>query len=169
VNVVPGARSASFSVETSTVLASATSTITAAYGGSTTTAVLTVTPPAVSASFVVRSPIMGVGACQLEDSEQELDCILDGSASTGFLDAWIWTYTAGTSQLTQTSREALTHPQIGTKCAFLNTATGGDGPNGDRYLRMEISLQVQDKAGNRSTTVRQPIRLYPNRRCGFSY
>jgi hypothetical protein len=39
-----------------------------------------------------------------------------------------------------------THPQFSTKCAFLNTGTGGDGPNGDRFLNMEVTLRVQNRA-----------------------
>lgn len=169
VTVPAGALSASFSIDTATVASPSTATIVATYNGNRATAVLTVGTPPLSASFIVRSSRAGAGACVLEENEQELDCLLDASASTGLVSTWQWTYTTATGQLSQTSRDPVTRPQIGTKCAFLGTAIGGDGPNGDRYLRMEVSLQVADRSGTRSTVVKQPVRLYPNRLCGFSY
>lgn len=169
VTVAAGSRSVTFPVDTSTVLAAATVTITASYAGNTMASTLTVMPPTLSASFVVRSPLKGLGACVIEESTQDFDCLLDGSASQGFVDSWIWTYTVGTSTLGHTSRDAGSHPQISTKCAFLNTGTGGDGPNGDRFVNMEVTLQVQDRAGVRTGVVRQAVKLYPNKQCGFTY
>lgn len=169
VTVAPGSRSVTFLLDTATVLSATTVTLTATYGGTSMATTITVTSHPLSAAFVVRSRMRGVGACVVEENTQELDCLLDGSASQGFVDAWIWTYTAGTSTLSHTSKDAGSGPQIATKCAFLNTATGGDGPNGDRFLNMDVSLQVQDRAGTRSAIVRQPVKLYPNRQCGFSY
>lgn len=169
VTVAAGSRSATFLMDTSTVQTSTTVTITASYAGATMAATLTVTSPPLSAAFVVRSPARGVGACVMAESTEEFDCLLDGSASQGFIDSWIWTYTVGTNTLGHISKDAGSHPQISTKCAFLNTGTGGDGPNGDRFLNMEVTLQVQDRAGVRTGFVRQAVRLYPNRQCGFSY
>lgn len=169
VTVPAGSRSVSFLIDTSTVVASTPVTITASFAGFSMATTLTVTPPPLSAAFVVRSPTRGAGACVMEENTQEFDCLLDGSASQGFVDAWIWTYTVGTSTLGHTSKDAGSHPQISTKCTFLNTGRGGDGPNGDRFLNMEITLQVQDRAGTRTDIIRQPVRLYPNRQCGFSY
>jgi hypothetical protein len=169
VTVAAGSRSTTFLVDTSTVLAATPVTMTASYAGSTMASTLTVLPPALSAAFVVRSPVKGLGACVMEESTQELDCLLDGSASQGFVDGWIWKYTVGTSTLGHTSKDPGSHPQISTKCTFLNTGTGGDGPNGDRFLNMEVTLQVQDRAGVQSGVVRQSVRLYPNRQCGFTY
>jgi hypothetical protein len=169
VTVAAGSRSTTFLIDTSTVVAATPVTITASYAGSTMASTLTVVPPTLSASFVVRSPVKGGGACVMEENTQELDCLLDGSASQGFIDAWIWTYTVGTSTLGHTSKDPGSRPQISTKCTFLNTATGGDGPNGDRFLNMEVTLLVQDRAGVRTGIVRQAVRLYPNKQCGFSY
>ena len=169
VTVAAGSRTTTFLVDTSTVLVASPVTITASYAGSMMASTLTVMPPALSAAFVVRSPVKGLGACVMEESTQELDCLLDGSASQGFVDVWIWKYTVGTSTLGHTSKDSGSHPQISTKCTFLNTGTGGDGPNGDRFLNMEVTLQVQDRAGVQTGVVRQAVRLYPNRQCGFSY
>ena len=34
---------------------------------------------------------------------------------------------------------------------------------------MTIELTVEDRVGTRSAPVRRAVRLYPNRKCGFSY
>ena len=169
VMVAAGSRTATFVMDTATVIATTTVTITATYGGTTSSALLTVMSPTLRASFSVRGSIKGPGVCAMEETTDELDCVLDGGASQGFVDSWIWSYTVGTSTLSHVARDAGSHPQISSKCAFLNTGVGGDGPNGDRYLQMEVSLQVQDRAGVRSEATRQAVKLYPNRQCGFSY
>ena len=120
-------------------------------------------------SVAVRSPAKGQGACVVQPEAADFDCILDGSSSTGFIDSWIWTYTMGTTTLGHAAQNSGSHPQISTKCQFLSTATGGDGPNGDRYLNMVVTLQVQDRGGARSGIVQQSVKVYPNHECGFSY
>lgn len=132
-------------------------------------ATLTVTQGTVGAGFVVRSVSRGAGACVVDPGASDFDCVLDGSQSSGPVAAWIWTYTMGTNTLGHTSNTANSHPQIATKCSFLSTATGGDGPNGERYLNMTVTLQVRDFSGNVSNTVQQAVKVYPNRECGFSY
>ena len=167
VTVAGGATSASFLIDAATVQTPQTVTITASYAGSTMAATLAVTPPALVASFVARSPTHGTGACQIADDLQELDCVVDGSGSSGFVRQWAWTFaTAGTTR-TQSSFASNVKPQIG--CDVLQTANGGDGPNGDHFLNMTISLQVVAADGSRSAITSQAIRLYPNRQCGFSY
>jgi hypothetical protein len=169
VTVPAGSRSANFLVDTATVETSTTVRITASYAGASMAATITVMPPAVVASFNVRSQSRGAGACVVEQDAADFDCFLDGSSSTGFVVSWIWTYRMGTATLGHTSQVANSHPQISTKCAFLDTATGGDGPNGDRYLNMTVTLQVQDRSGNTSAPMQHDVKVYPNRNCGFSY
>jgi hypothetical protein len=134
------------------------------------TTTLTVTPPSATAAFVVRSRTRGTGACAVDTETQELDCVLDGSASQGFISAYLWTYTMGTTTLrhTATAPNAVSSPQ-GTGCSLYQQGTGGDDANGDRYLKMEVTLQVRDGSGTLSDIVRQQIRVYPNKQCGFSY
>lgn len=169
VTVAPGSRSVTFLVETATVVVPTSVTLTATYGGTSMTATLTVTPPALVASFVVRSRTRGAGACAAGDN-QELDCVFDGSASQGFISTYLWTHTMGTTTQRQTAAapNAAISPQ-GTGCDLYQQGTGGDDSNGNRYLRMEVTLQVRDAAGVVSDFVRQPVRVYPNRQCGFSY
>jgi len=167
VTIAAGSRSASFVIDTSTVVAATPVTITASYAGTMLAAALTVTPPGLSAAFVVRSPTKGLGACMME---QELDCVLDGSASQGFVSAWLWTYTMGATTLRHTAPapNAASSPQT-TGCAFLQQGTGGDNPDGSRYLKMDVTLQVRDSSGITSEIVRQAVKVYPNQLCGFSY
>jgi len=169
VTVAGGSRTAAFSIDTSTVQSPTAVVITASYNGASMSATLTVTAGTVNAGFVVRSASRGTGACVVEPDGVDFDCVLDGSQSSGPVSAWIWTYTMGTNTLGHTSNAANSHPQIATKCGFLSTATGGDGPNGERYLNMTVTLQVRDFSGNLSNTVQQAVKVYPNKQCGFSY
>ena len=169
VTVAGGSRTAAFSIDTSTVQGPTAVVITASYNGASMSATLTVTAGTVNAGFVVRSTSRGTGACVVEPDAVDFDCVLDGSQSSGPVSAWIWTYTMGTNTLGHTSNVANSHPQIATKCGFLSTATGGDAPNGERYLNMTVTLQVRDFSGNLSNTVQQAVKVYPNRQCGFSY
>ena len=170
VTVAAGSRNTTFPVDTSTVLAATPVTITASYAGSAMASTLTVMPPTLSAAFVVRSPVKGLGACVMEESTREFDCVLDGSASQGFVSAWLWTYTMGAMTLRHTAPapNAASSPQT-TGCAFLQQGTGGDNPDGSRYLKMDVTLQVRDSSGVTSGIVSQPVKVYPNRQCGFSY
>ena len=170
VTVSPGSHSATFIVETATVVVRTSVAISASYGGTSMTATLTVTPPALVASFVVRSRTRGAGACAVDSQSQELDCVFDASASQGFVGTFLWTHTMGPTTQPQTAAapNAVVSPQ-GASCALYQQGTGGDDSNGDRYLRMEVTLQVRDGAGVVSDVVRQPVRVYPNRQCGFSY
>ena len=170
VTVPAGSRTVTFLVDTSTVPASRTVTLTASYAGSTMATTVTVVPPSLVASFVVRSRTRGAGACAVDPQTQELDCVLDGSASQGFVSAYLWTYTMGSTTLRQTAPapNAVSSPQ-GTGCALYQQGTGGDDPNGDRYLKMEVTLQVRDGSSILSDIVRQQVKVYPDRQCGFSY
>jgi len=166
VTVASGSRSASFLIQTSTVRIPTTVKITATYGDASMTATVTVTPPALIPSLVVRSRSRGLGACAVDEQSQELDCVFDGSGSQGFIDTYLWTYTVGATTLRQTSptNNAVVSPQ-GAGCPLYQQGTGGEGP----FLRMDASLQIRDAAGVVSGVVRQQVRLYPNRQCGFSY
>src|SRR5258706_14395734 len=160
VTVAAGSRSVTFLVDTSTVVAPATVTITASYAGTMVASTLTVLPPTLSAAFVVRSPLKGLGACMMESSTQELDCVLDGNASQGFIRAWMWTYTMGGTTLRHTAEapNAASSPQT-TGCAFLQQGTGGDKPDGSRYLKMDVTLQVRDSSGVTSRLARPTVKV----------
>jgi hypothetical protein len=173
VTVPGGARSTTFVIDTSTVVTNTTVLITATYGGASMSSTLTVSPSGtggVGASFVVRSRSRGTGACAADSETQELDCVLDASASQGGVTAYLWTYTMGSMTLRHTAPAGnpASSPQ-GTGCTFYQQGTGGDGPNGERFLNMTVTLQVQDSNGTRSGVVQQAVKVYPNKQCGFSY
>jgi hypothetical protein len=168
--VVPaGAEQATFDVEASTVMTSTAVTVSASYLGVTRTAALTVRPPVVTAAFTVTSRTRGRDSCVLGPSTGEADCSLDGTSSVGPVHRWVWRYWAAGAPIGHESAVPSSGLNLATRCAFFEGARGGDGPNGDRYIRMEIELAVQDVEGTRSAPVRREIRMYPNRLCGFSY
>ena len=167
--IAGGASAASFPIDTSTVTISASVAITASYATVTRSASLTVRPRPVSAAFTVTSPSQGRGACVLGPATDEADCLLDASASTGPINRWIWTYWTAGAPIGHTAPDAITRLRLTSQCAFFEGGRGGDDQFGGKYVQMEIELVVQDREGNRSAPVRQPVRLYPNRMCGFSY
>ena len=130
VTVAGGSRTGTFVIDTSTVTASTNVRITASYAGAAMSTTLTVTPPGLLASFVVRSPTKGTGACAVDGQTQELDCVLDASASQGFISSYIWTYTMGAMTLRHTApgTNPASRPQ-GTGCSWYQQGTGGDGPS----------------------------------------
>ena len=69
---------------------------------------------------------------------------------------------------TAAAPNASSSPQ-GTGCPLYQQGTGGDDPNGERYLRMEATLQLRDGSGALSDIARQQVKVYPNHQCGFSY
>jgi hypothetical protein len=167
--IAGGSSAASFTIDTSTVSTTASANITASYASVTRSASLTVRPRPVTAAFTVMSPAQGRGACVLGPSTDEADCLLDASASSGPIDRWIWTYWAAGSPIGHTAPDALTRLKLTSRCAFFTDARGGDDQFGGKYVQMEVELVVQDREGTRSAPVRQPVRLYPNRMCGFNY
>jgi len=173
ITVPGGARTATFVIDTSTVVTTTTVVITASYGGTAMSATLTVSPAGsgpLGASFVVRSRSRGTGACGVDEDSKELDCVLDASASQGGVSAFLWTYTMGSMTLRHSAPagNAASSPQ-GTGCPFYQQGTGGDGPNGDRFLNMTVTLQLRDASGTLSGISQQAVKVYPNKQCGFSY
>ena len=173
VTVPGGARSTTFIIDTSTVISNTSVVITATYAGASMSATLTVTPAGqggLGATFVVRSRSRGTGACAADTETKELDCVLDASGSQGGITAYLWTYTMGSMTLRHTAPAGnpSSSPQ-GTGCPFYQQGTGGDGPNGERFLNMTVTLQLRDANGTLSGTSQQAVRVYPNMQCGFSY
>jgi hypothetical protein len=169
ITIASGATQDTFTIDTSTVTEPQPVTISASYSGVTLQAALTVTGPTLVSAFTVRSPLKGNGACVMGPTIEELDCTLDGRESRGFVDTWAWTYSVANNRLSHTSKDAESRPKIVTKCAFFEGGRGGDDAQGNKYVQMMVELQVQDRAGTRSPVVRQAVRLYPNRQCGFNY
>jgi hypothetical protein len=173
VTVPAGSRSTTFLIDTSTVLTPTTVVITATYGSASMSATLTVSPGGTGTlgpSFVVRSRTRGTGACAVDTETKELDCVLDASASQGGVSAYLWTYTMGSTTLRHTAPASNPASSTqGTGCPFYQQGTGGDGPGGDRFLNMTVTLQLRDANGTLSGIAQQAVKVYPNMQCGFSY
>jgi hypothetical protein len=167
--VTAGTTSATFAIDTSSVGATTPVTINASYGGVTRSASLTVRPPQVTAAFVVTSPTKGAGACVLGPTTNQADCVLDARGSTGPIERFAWRYWTGNNPVGHATTDAMSRVQFSSNCLIFDGGRGGDGPNGDRYVHLQVELVVQDREGNRSAPVVQPARLYPNRLCGFTY
>lgn len=169
VMVVGGQSSAAFTVNTSTVPTNASSMISASYNGTTRAAALTVMAPGLEAVFSVSSPTKGSDACLFGPGNDEADCVLDASNSRGFIGQYRWAYWTGSAPIGHSTEQARSAMQIDTDCAFFENGRGGDDSSGNRYVQMTIELTVEDRVGIRSAPVRRAVRMYPNRKCGFSY
>jgi hypothetical protein len=168
-----GSRSTSFLIDTASVGAARTVRITASYSGGSMSTTLTVTPPkalALNASFVVTSRTKGAGACVVDGGTRQLDCVFDATPSQGAIDAYLWTYTMGSMTLSYSapSNNASSNPP-NTGCSLYQQGTGGDGPNGEKFLNMTVTLQVRDAAGTTTPVIGQQVKVYPNKQCGFNY
>ena len=173
VTVPGGARSTTFMIDTSTVITNVSVVITATYAGASMSATLTVTPAGsggLGPTFVVRSRTRGTGACGVESESKELDCVFDATGSQGGISAYLWAYTMGSMTLRYTAPASnpASSPQS-TGCQFYQQGTGGDGPNGERFLNMTVTLQLRDVNGTLSGIAQQAVRVYPNMQCGFNY
>ena len=83
--------------------------------------------------------------------------MLDGSASqAASFSACIWTCTMGSNDAAphRAAPNAVSSPQCEQAARSISTATGGDGPNGERYLKMTVTLQVRDGSSILSDIVR---------------
>ena len=167
--VVGGQPTAAFTISTSSVGAASPVTITANFGGAARSATLTVTPVALEAAFSVTSPARGSDACLYGPGRDEADCVLDASASRGTIERYIWTYWTGGAVIGHSTPQTHSALQLDTECRFFDNARGGDDASGNRYIQMTIELVVQDRNNVRSSPVRRPVRLYPNRLCNFTY
>ena len=169
VMVVGGQSSASFTINTSTVSSNASSTISATFNGTTRTAPLSVLAPGLEASFSVSSSSKGSDGCTLGPGTDETDCVLDASNSRGFIHLYFWTYWTGSAPIGHQTEQSRSAFQLDTDCAFFENGRGGDDSSGNKYVQMTVQLIVQDRVGARSAPVQRSVRLYPNRKCGFSY
>ena len=160
VTVPGGSTTANFSVDTSTVPVERQVTIQATYDNVTKSFVLTARSPALVARFNVSSGSRGSNACEITNGRGAVDCRLDASASGGFIGRYLWTLTVGTHDSSFPSDSAVYTPS--TDCSHL---TGGTLDNGT--ITMSVRLQVEDRAGNTSTTNPVGVTLHTRGFCGY--
>ena len=159
--VQAGETTGTFTVDAATVPLPASATIMATYEGVTKTAVLNVQPPPLEPRFSVMSPSKGADACAIIDAFGSVDCQLDASASDGFIAHYLWTLKVGSNELSISASGPVLTP--GTTCALLSGGQVGS----DGTVPMGVSLQLEDRGGNRSPVNQKAIALTPNGRCGY--
>ena len=166
VTVAAGATSATFTITTSQVGSSTQLTITGSAGGETRTVLMRLEPRPLSASFIVTSN-RGTDVCEISSTAGDLDCRFDGSASTGSIRQWEWTYkTPGNSQGEHASQES--QSAIPNGCSLVGGSNMQNDDRGDGYVELTVTLTLLDTNGSRSSTQSKTVRMYTNRRCGFS-
>lgn len=162
VTVAAGSTSNTFRIETATVPSQAVVTIEATYAGVTRTSPLTVLAPALEARFRVTSNSRGTDACDIVSSDGEVDCQFDASGSRGFIARYHWNMRVGGSDVSFSTGDDQAVVTPSTRCSLMGNGTPQDGT-----IAMEVSLQLEDRAGNRSGTERQTVRIHHNNRCGY--
>ena len=163
VSIAAGATSATFAIETSTVRNPTTVNINARYAGVTLTATLTVVAPGLNALFTIKSASRGFDACAISSGLGAVDCVLDGSPSTGFPTSYFWTITVAGKDLTVTNNEGTPAFTPATTCSFLSGGT----VQSDGSVGIAVSLRVQDRQGGTNGPVLRVIKLYPDGQCGY--
>jgi hypothetical protein len=167
VMVQPGSSTVGITV---TAVSAGTTTISAAFNGSSSQSpMLTVTsvvvpPPVATASFGVSGPAL-TETCDLANNGSTLNCTFDGSTSTapGHIVAWEWTYGAAARFTQTTSGPVLTMPAV--DCTIIPPPPM---PAGNEWFTLTITLKVRDDRGNVSATaVDDGARLLPHGMCGF--
>jgi hypothetical protein len=151
--------------------------IRAAFSGMSGSAPLLVNAPAVvapEARFSVSGP-GGSNVCRImKGSGGDIDCIFDGSASTGgtggAITQWTWRYDVGqNSRLPIVDNDPIHNPVPG--CNFFANKTGIDTPQGGtNFVQMIVKLVVRNAAGTESVETRNSnVRLVPQKECGFNF
>jgi hypothetical protein len=163
VSIAAGETTATFRIETSTVRDPTTVVVEAKYLGVAARAELTVMPPGIDAVFTVRSPSRGSDACAIIDSLGTVDCVLDASASSGFVSTYRWTLTSAGNEVTIEQPEGTPSFVPGITCSFL----GGGAVQSDGTTQMVVALRVRDRQGNVVGPSQRTIKVFPNGFCGY--
>ena len=124
--------------------------------------VLTVRSPALVPSFTVSSPSKGDNACSIIDASGAVDCVFNGTGSSGFVSNWIWTIRVQNTETVFQGGATFTPLTV---CSNLSGAGSLDS-NGT--FTLAISLVVEDRGGKRSSNnAQRNIAIHPNGRCGY--
>ena len=161
ISIAAGTTTATFTIETSTVRGPTTVVIEAKYLGVAARADLTVNPPAANAAFRVVSPSRGDDVCVITNAAGAVDCVLDGSRSTGFV-TYRWTLTIAGNELIINQPEETPAFTPATTCGFL----AGGSVASDGTVPMVVALQVRDRQGNTSNAQRT-VSVVHNSMCGY--
>jgi len=165
VTVPAGSTTATFRIETTTVALSSDVQITAKYLNVAINQILRVTIPPPVARFTVTGNSRGENKCTITNANGDNDCRLDASASSGVPRFYIYTYTLSSTTITDGKTDKFGDVDI-PDCNFYKDHSTDDD-NGDRYLNVDISLQIEDREGARSSINTKRVRFYPSGNCGY--
>ena len=127
---------------------------------------LTVSIPPPVARFTVTGDKRGENQCSITNGNGDTDCRLDATASGGFARFYSYTYAIGSSTVTDVKTDPMNIVDIADPCTFFKDHSTADD-NGDKYFNMDISLQIEDREGSKSSVTKKTIRMYPQGNCGY--
>jgi hypothetical protein len=166
VTVPSGSTSATFRIETTTVGDSRDIQITARYQNVAINQILRVTIPPPVPRFTITGAALGDSKCTLTDASGDNDCRVDASASSGFPKFYIYTYSIGSSTVTDGKTDKVGDVDIQNACDFFKDRSTNDD-NGDKYLNADVTLQIQDREDTTSGKATKTVRFYVAGRCGY--
>jgi hypothetical protein len=164
VTVPAGSTSATFRIETTTVAESKDIQITARYQSVAINQILRVTIPPPVARFTITGSARGEDTCSLSNASADTDCRVDASASGGFPRFYIFTYTIGSTTVTDAKTDKVGDVEISSGCDFFKDRSLNDD-NGDKYINVDVGLVIEDREGTRSSKTTKTVRFYTNGFC----
>jgi hypothetical protein len=164
VTVPAGSTSATFRIETTTVAESKDIQITARYQSVAINQILRVTIPPPVARFTITGSARGEDKCSLSNASADTDCRVDASASGGFPRFYIFTYTIGSTTVTDAKTDKVGDVEISSGCDFFKDRSLNDD-NGDKYINVDVGLVIEDREGTRSSKTTKTVRFYTNGFC----
>ena len=163
VSIPAGQTTNNFVIDTSTVRTRTEVGINAKYAGVSVSALLTVLPPSLGASFTVNSPSKGADACSIINAGGAIDCQFDASRSEGFVASYRWTFRVGEKEFNAFLPEGNPVYTPQTDCSILSGAM----PTSSGIVPMLVILRVQDREGNQSSPTQRTVEISPNGFCGY--
>jgi hypothetical protein len=162
ITIAAGSTTGTFRIETTTVAASSVVTIAATYAGITRSTQFTVLPPVLEPRFTVSSVARGPDICAITTSAGATDCEFNASSSSGFVARYLWTLRLRDTEFSFTAQDNQASINPMTTCGFLGNGTAQEG-----RVTVEVSLQLEDRSGARSSTLRRTFTLIHTGQCGY--
>jgi hypothetical protein len=165
VTVPSESTTATFRIESTTVALSTDVQITARYQNVAINQILRVTIPPPVARFTITGSNRGDDKCTITGGGDN-DCRVDASASGGVPRLYVYTYQIGSSTVTDGKTDRVGDVDIPTGCDFFKDHSTNDD-NGDKYLSVDVSLQIEDREGAKSSVTKKTVRFYTAGNCGY--
>ena len=107
-------------------------------------------------------------ACSLIEGGDEVDCRFDATRSSGGIDFYVYTLATTSEKITFQTKEAISRP-VTDGCDFVDGADTAIGSDGRKSIVLDVTLEVQDRGGDKSAPVTKRLRLFPNNFCGKDF